>query len=270
MSVVGNGEFEALTARLDDLAEKAERGDVGVSQFLTPREQSLAERYLRKKGIHYNLFGGYDTAERRRLYLLPDYMEGFEGEHTGFFEDRLSEYGFESYITALRIKGSGYERLKHRDVLGALLGLGIERSVLGDILILDEDSSEFVAVCDSAISAYIGNELTFVARDKVKVEPINISEVDIPQRKTQAVNDTVAAPRLDAVVAALCDLSREKARLTVTSGLVEIDFESEERPDSTVSEGAVISVRGYGRFRVISLSDKTRKGRYRLSAEKYV
>jgi RNA-binding protein YlmH len=84
------------------------------------------------------------------------------------------------------------------------------------------------------------------------------------------ISDTVASPRLDCIVGALCSLSREKARATVESGLVELDFEREERPDRTVSAPCIISVRGYGRFRINSVSDMTKKGRYRLNAEKFV
>ena len=98
----------------------------------------------------------------------------------------------------------------------------------------------------------------------------DIGNIQIPDRKTQPIRDTVASPRLDAVVAALCNLSRERARAAVVSGLVEIDFESEERPDRTLSADTTVSVRGFGRYRVTALSDKTKKGRYRLEAEKYV
>ena len=109
-----------------------------------------------------------------------------------------------------------------------------------------------------------------MANDKVKTKKSEKGEWEAPERKMQPIHDTVASGRLDAVVAALCNLSRDKARTAVESGLVEIDFESEERPDRTVNTPAVISVRGVGKFRVLSLCDKTKKGRYRLEAEKYV
>jgi RNA-binding protein YlmH len=80
----------------------------------------------------------------------------------------------------------------------------------------------------------------------------------------------VASSRLDCVVAAVCSLSRERARAVVESGLVELDFECEERADRAINPPCVISVRGFGRFKINSVSDKTKKGRYRLLAQKYL
>ena len=84
------------------------------------------------------------------------------------------------------------------------------------------------------------------------------------------LSDTVASPRADAVVAALCNLSRERAQALFRAGLVEIDYEPLEKYDKDVDAGAVIAVRGHGKFIVRSLSDKTKKGRFRLLADRYV
>ena len=84
------------------------------------------------------------------------------------------------------------------------------------------------------------------------------------------ISDTVASARLDCIVAAICSLSREKARAAVISGLVEVNFENETAPDKNLSVPAVVSVRGYGKFRINSVSDVTRKGRLRLDADKYL
>jgi RNA-binding protein YlmH len=72
------------------------------------------------------------------------------------------------------------------------------------------------------------------------------------------------------VIASICRLSREKAREAVIGKLVEVDYECREQPDREVVTPAIISVRGYGKFRIVSLSDKTKKGRYRLLAEKFL
>lgn len=274
MNFTENAEIRALTARLDDLTRRASKGELGVTPFLTPRELHIAREYLKRQGALYAAFGGYPSAERQRLYLLPDYMEALsEGENSDVeidFENKISEYGYSTDITPLKITGSGYRHLTHRDFLGSVLGLGVERSVVGDIVLLDNEGRTAAVFCDGTIAEFFLRELTLVANDKVKVAGVKISDVELPQRRTEQIHDTVAAPRLDAVVAAVCNLSRDKARGTVTAGLVELDFETEERPDRTVSAPAILSVRGFGRYRVLSLSDKTRKGRYRLEAEKFI
>ena len=258
-------------ARLEDIIETANRGELGVSQFLTPKELHIAEEYLRRRGIAYAAFGGYPSAERARIYLLPDYMEELSTRESNIdFEEKISEYGYSVNITLLKIAGSGYRRLTHRDFLGSVLGLGVERSVVGDILLLDGEGKEAALFCDSAMAEFFLRELSFVANDKVRVTVAEARRVTLPQRSTEPVRDTVASPRLDAVVAALCGLSRDRARGAVESGLVELDFECEERPDRSVSAPSLISVRGYGRYKILSLSDKTRKGRFRLEAEKFI
>ena len=266
MSTRENEELDRqLAARIGDLFDASQRGEVAVSDFLTPRELRVAERCVRSLGAKYFAYGGYPDAERCRLYILPDYMDGAD---LSFM--MLADYGYGTSVSVLRIIGSGYRVFTHRDILGSLLGLGIERSVLGDLLILGDEGREAIVLCDEVISDFILKELTHVANDKVRVVRQGDGEWEVPVKKTRPINDTVASARIDAVVAALCDLSREKAREAVVSGLVEIDFESEERPDRAVNAPSVISVRGVGRFKVLSLSDKTKKGRYRLVAEKYV
>ncbi len=255
-------ELAALYARLDDLSERSAKGEMGISDFLSPRECFFAENYLRARGTHFFSFGGYAAAERRKIYILPEYMDEVQGI------EGILDYGLDVGIGAISIKPSGYRVLTHRDYLGALLGLGIERSVVGDILVFD--SGEAVVLCESGIGDFLCAELLWVANDKVKVRSLELDSVEIPERRFEAINDTVASPRLDCVVGALCSLSREKAKQTITSGLVEVDFLCEERPDRAIDEGVLLSVRGYGRYRILSLSDKTKKGRYRLLAEKFI
>lgn len=264
-------EIKTLVARLEDHISSAARGELGITPFLTPKELHIAEEYLKRRGAAFVACGGYPMAERKRIYLLPDYMEELscaESDHE--LENKISEYGYSLNISLLTVRGSGYRRLTHRDFLGSALGLGVERAVMGDIVLLDEEGREAALFCDGAIAEFFLRELTCVANDKVKVSVTDMGKIRLPEKKTQPIHDTVAAPRLDAVVAALCSLSRDKARAAVATGIVELDFETEERPDRTVSSPAIISVRGYGRYKVLSLSDKTRKGRYRLEAEKYV
>ena len=265
----------ALYARLEDLCLRADRGELCDTCFLSPRELYFARSYLSGKGIAYRAFGGYVEAERQRMYLLPDYLEGAgetketDGASCLGWEQTLSEFGLESDVTVLRIVGSGYRVLTHRDFLGSLLGLGLERSVLGDLCV-DAQGKEALVFCDTAIAPFIEWELTKVANDTVKVHRPASGEWTIPPRRWEEIRDTVASERLDCVVAALCGLSREKARETVCGGLVEVNFEGEERPDRAVAVPALISVRGFGRYRVRSLADRTKKGRLRLVAEKYL
>ncbi len=256
-----NTEFDGLFARLEDLRKRAARGDMGISAFFSPRELHYAKGFLERSGACFFCYGGYADAERQRIYILPEYMESAT-------PDELGEYGYSCDIAVIEAKGSGFEKLSHRSFMGALLGLGIERAVVGDIVMTSEDSA--YVFCERGIADFLPSHWERAGRDKIKLSETSVSADFAPARSFAPVSDTVASARLDCVVAALCSLSREKARSTVEAGLVELDYECEERPDREVTAPCLISVRGVGKFRVTSLSDKTRKGRYRLVGEKFL
>ena len=260
-------EFGLLYAHIEDLCVRAQKGELADSSFLSPRELHYACRYLARMGVSAYPFGGYADAERQKLYVLPDYIES-DDLCEGNFVSHLREFGLDAELCAIRIEGSGYRTLTHRDFLGSLLSLGIERDVLGDILV-DSDGHAATVFCESQMLSFLNAELLRVANDKVRIKPVSLESVEVPERQFEKICDTVASARLDCVVAALCSLSREKARQTVTGGFVELNYENEERPDREVETPAVLSVRGYGRYRVVRLEDRTRKGRLRLEAEKY-
>lgn len=263
-------EKELLEARLLDLCQRAQRYEPCMSPFLSPKECFLAAQYMKRyaRDAFGVLYGGYDDFERARLLVLPNYLadEDVSSWSAADVREHVPELASEA-VVALSVQGSGYRELSHRDYLGALLGLGLERAVVGDIAVTDEHSA--IVFCDARIAPFLLSELSAVGSDKVKVKSFALTpELSLP-RSFEALSDTVASPRLDAVVASLARLSREGARQALARGLVELDYEVCDKPDRTVSEGAIISIRGQGKFIVRSLSGLTKKGRYRLLADKY-
>ena len=253
---------EVFYSRLEDLKRCAIRGNLGISAFFSPREIFLAEEYFKRGGVEFAFFGGYEDAERKKCYLLPEFI----GEIRDINEIR--DYGYSFEIDALLIKGSGFEKLSHRAIMGSILGLGVERDVIGDIVLRNDNEAVFF--CDSKLTEFFSQNLERIGRDKVKIRKIELSALDLPARSFLQITDTVASARLDCVVSALCSLSRERAKERIENSLVELNFEIEERPDREIVAPATVSVRGVGKFRVLSVSDKTKKGRYRLVAEKYL
>ncbi len=256
-----------LFARLDDLCRFARQGILGSSCFLSPRELHFATRHLEGVGFSHRFieWGGFDGAERRKIFLLPDYIDG-ACEYKELFD-----YGFEDELALICVRGSGYKKLSHRDFLGSVLNLGLQRTVIGDILVSEQEGiPRATLVCEASVADFIVSELTRVGGDTVKAEKMSFDELMIPQKRFQNIRDTVASARADCIVSALCSLSREKARAVVADGLVEIDYEPEERPDRTVAAPCIFTVRGYGKFRINSVSEQTKKGRYRLDADKYL
>lgn len=253
---------EVLFSRLEDLKRCAIRGNLGVSAFFTPREAFAAEEYLKRSGAPHLFFGGYEYAERVRCYLLPEFIDSVEKA------TEICEYGYSLGIDSLFIKGSGFESISHRAIMGSVLSLGIERDAIGDIVILDDHNAIFF--CDSKISDFLITNIDRIGRDKVSVKRIAVADMELPQRQFLQISDTVASARLDCIVSALCSLSRERAKERIEDMLVELNYEIESRPDKEVVTPAILSVRGVGKFKILSVSDKTKKGRYRLIAEKYL
>ena len=256
-------DIELLFARIDDLCERAERGEMAVSVFLSPRELHFARRRLDIRHAKFLVFGGMAEAERGRIYILPEYMEDV------LTVSELEAYGEDLRISTLRVSGSGFSKLSHRDFMGSLLGLGIERSVIGDIIVT-ETGREAIVFCDSDIVRFLLESWNKVGNDKVRVENVVLPENFTPERRFANLNDTVASPRVDGVVAALCSLSRDKARALVENEFVEVDYEIVSRPDKMLAAPCLVTVRGYGKFKLMSVSEQTKKGRYRLLAQKYL
>ena len=267
-------EAEALlAARLGDALNKSRRGEIAMLSYLTPREQKRAARILSACGEQGSAWcwGGYPDSERACLFVLPDYLTAILEAMTDASPNDVTELLGEDVtdaVCAVEIRGSGYRVLTHRDYLGSILALGIERDSFGDIALQDEHRA--VVFCTAKMASFLCENLERVASDAVKCRPCVLDDTFTDGRRYAAVNDTVASARLDCVVAALTNLSREAAQHAVKSGLVEVDFEAEERTDFQLTAPATISIRGYGRFILRSFDGETRKGRLRMRADRLV
>lgn len=252
-----------LLQRAEELLDRARKGEITYTPFLNPGEQL---RLIRRLGAADEIVcrGGYELAERKRIFFLPPYLTELEPP---LREECLADVYAECMV-AVEVRGSGYRELTHRDFKGALLHLGVEYDHIGDICVPETDRGIFF--CDRVMAAFFAEHLERVASDTVHLQIIELPPSFDGGRKFQPISDTVASPRADAVVAALANLSRERAQALFRCGKIEIDYEVTERTDRAVSEGAVVVIHGCGKFIIRSLSDQTRKGRYRLLADRYV
>lgn len=264
-----DSERALLEARIEDMRKRAERYELCVGSFLSPREQHYALQKLQSVSTEAFgvLYGGYDGSERNRLFILPDYLKREDGVYTAATLRAMIPELSEESVRVLSIDGSGYRRLTHRDYLGSLLGLGIERNKLGDIIV--KDDCHALVFCDGAMADYILGGLHRVGGDTVKVAETSVDDDFSVERRMRAISDTVASPRLDSIVSCLIGTSREKTQDLIREGLVEVDYETCDKKDKTPREGAVVSVRGYGKYVIQSVSEQTKKGRCRLKAAQY-
>ncbi len=253
--IAQNPEDKLLLSKVWDKINSGIRKNIMASTpFLTPREQELC-RYLfgSAEGLLY--FGGYEGAERKMLIYLPDYL------------DEATALGDDAPLVCLH--GDFYEgdTLSHRDLLGALMGAGIARETVGDILI-DGSSCDFLVTAQ--IAPYILQNLTCAGRTKLRLSPIPLEAIHIPQAQVKEIRDTLASLRLDSVVSSGFRISRVLAAQQITAGKVAIDGLPCEKPDKAVPEGAKISLRGSGKICLAAIGGKSKKDRICVTIHRYV
>ena len=237
------GSCNSWLAHLEDLADKALKQGAAASRFLTPAESRSAAEYFKYKRIAVLCDGGFDNAERSRaVFLNPDW----------------GTYDRAGYLAALKIRHRPQDQLTHRDVLGALMALGIERDTVGDIVCGEGDA---YLVCLPELGGYITDNLTQAGRVGLTVSVVDLDE--LPGKPDEQIIKTVnvASLRLDAVLGAGFGLSRSKAAELITAGRVNVDYQLCLQPAKVLQEGTMLSVRGTGRAKVLEIAGVSKKGR---------
>ena len=243
-----------LIRRIRDLSERSEKTfSVTHSTFLTPAEQYEAEQWLIHKESHYLFDGGYEDAERKIAFFLPDYLSE-------------EEFLLADYISAVKIT-AGFGSPGHRDYLGSVLGLGIRREWIGDIIITDNVAYIY---CIPPSNSTIMNDLTHVSRYGVKCENIPINIIQAPKKNVKHISFTVQSRRFDAVLGCIFGISRSRAAKMIASGSAMLNYQECLKNDAYIDDGAVISARGYGKAVLVGQTGQSRKGRIFLEAERYM
>ena len=216
--------------------------------FMSERKQVLAKRYLDSIRFETCRFdGGYDGSERKMLAL--------------WYYDEPERFP----MSALEISFRKADRLTHRDFLGALMSLGLERETIGDILVEDGSCVVFVR---SEIRDYIVSQIFKIGNVGVKIGDLNGEQ--LPRGRDAEERDyTVSSLRLDAVVAAITGLSREKTKSLILSGSVALEHVECKNVSQAVGEHDTVTVRGKGKFKINGVRGETKKHRIRISIIHY-
>lgn len=234
--------------RLADLAARAFDGGYYVTgSFLSPADQALVTGG--KWPIGYTLEGGYEGAERRLIIF---------GEEALFGYPPVIPAG---WLKIAPVAAKFADDLTHRDFLGSLMGLGISREVLGDILIAQGVGYLF---CSETIAPYIAEHLCKIRHTDVTVTPVSAppsTVVALPPEETVVAG----GERLDAIIASVYDLSRSEAEKLFDKELVMMDGRTVKKPSTEPKIESRISVRGFGRFQYLGKTGETRKGRVRMT-----
>jgi len=247
-------EGETLAVKLVDLATKAESSQkFRLSGFLDPYGQDMAEMIAANfPSLKVDFDGGYRGAERARAIFVD--------------RDFGGKPNFE--LSAVKITWSGeMVRLSHRDVLGAVLGLGVTRDVVGDIIASGEWAK---VIIDRKFVDFFIENLQQVGATKVTCELDDLSSIAPKEERCKEIRATVASLRVDSVAAAGFGFSRSRAAQDIAADKLKLNWQSVKNAAAQVKAGDVLSMRGRGRLEVAEVRGQTKKGRTAVLLKRYI
>ncbi|MBQ9014690.1 MAG: hypothetical protein IJ109_01095 [Firmicutes bacterium] len=250
-----------LIARLEDkAAQAADRYMVTAGDFLDSHQRRIAEEFFRSRSLPAaaRFYGGFDDAERCMPVFLPDYAG----------PEDLKEL-----VRVIRVScAKGGRSLSHRDYLGSLLALGIDREVTGDILVRDESSELGPGadiIVETSMADFIQMNYGKAGHTYLSAQILPIDELHLVRGQALTMHDTVASLRLDSVTASAFRMSRAKAAEAIRRGLVSVNSMEALRTDQLLQEGDKIVLRGSGRVILSEVGGLSRKDRIRVSYQVY-
>ncbi len=247
--ILKHSENKETLSRVIDRAEQAIRTwEPVATDFLSPPELFEAQTaFGRLSDIHTVASGGYPQAERQRLMIARAELP-------------LEETPVP--LAAVNIAGNFlFDTATHRDFLGSLLGTGLVRAKVGDIIVLGERGAQAIVVPE--LVEFLTTSLTQVRSVPVKTQPMELSELRVREPKKKEMTTVEASMRLDALASAGFGMSRSKMADMITGGDVRVNWKPVTQASRTVQPGDLIAIRGKGRLEIGEMS-VTKKQRYRV------
>ncbi len=224
-----------------------------VTEFTNPYAAELCLPIIKNYDVQFRLFPSFEHGERKVFILYPDFLE---------------EINTDEFVAGLRIYNrSKFKKLNHKDYLGALMSLGIDRNKTGDIYVYDDYAD---IVLHNDISDYIMYNLDKIGHNKVETDKIKVDEINFKEQEHVILNITCSSTRLDNVVKHIINKSREIASGMVKNGDVKVNWRIEEKITAEIREHDMISISRYGRFKISKISGMTKSGKYRIEIKHYV
>ncbi|GFN30415.1 YlmH family RNA-binding protein [Paenibacillus xylaniclasticus] len=246
----------AFVDRVEEWIERAaERHEWKRTDFMDPRQLEIVRSLANRSGnVALRCDGGSPDAERQRVLIAPDYAY-------------LDDEPMGVQAVAVTADSQGHLELDHGDYLGALLGLGVKRELIGDIHVLEDGCHCLVT---EEIADYINIHLRQVHRVHVLTELIPLSSLRITKPKLEEMSLSVASLRLDGIASDVYRISRTKIVEPIRAGRCRVNWKVEENPSAVLKAGDIVSMKGLGRFKVIDVEGVTKKGRIRVSIGKFI
>lgn len=249
-----------LSQVLDKIEFSKTKEKIEYTDFLDMYQVSLVENFLRKiKFENYQLYGGYEEAERRVLIVYPEK-----------YDEKMLEKNYNKILKVVRILLPEEEKGKysHRNYLGGIVKLGLKREKVGDIIVCEEGADIITVEDFSDILKQQLPSLTRFENSKITVEEIqNLQKREV---KMEAIKIIVPSLRLDNFVSDLARTSRSKAVQIIDQERVFVNGQNETKASKQLKLNDIITIRGKGRFVIKEFAGTTRSGRTIVVIEKYV
>ena len=249
-----------LSFVLDKIAFAETRNKIENTNFLSIYEISLVETFLKKiKYNNYCFWGGYELAERKILIIYPEKFN---------YNMIIKNYTKIMGIVRIELPLAKYGKYTHRNYLGGITKLGIERQKRGDILVKKE-GADIIVLKDSI--NFLMQELPMLDRfENSSITEKEIEEINEVIPTVQEIKIIVPSLRLDNFVSDLARTSRSKALDIIKSERVFLNGKLETKTSKQIKEQDIITIRGKGRFVVKEFTGNTRSGRIIVLVEKFV
>ncbi|MEH6940530.1 RNA-binding protein [Bacillus sp. JJ722] len=219
-----------------------------LTHFLDPREQQILTSIIgHNDDCLLRFFGGYPLAERQRVLLYPNYYSPSEDD----FQMTLIDISY----------NRKFHTLQHPQILGTLMSLGIKREKFGDVL-LNSEGAQIIVSKD--INDYVIANVTKIGQAGVTLIPKTFKDSLVVEDSWQEVMMTSSSLRIDSLFSSMANISRKKAQDYIVGGKVKVNHQQIEANDFECHEGDIISVRGFGRYRIMSIDGKTKKEKWRI------
>lgn len=222
-----------------------------LTRFLDPRERFIIQSLLPSDStVKFACWGVTEHAERQRGIFYPAY-----------FVPQKSDFELALLQIHYPLK---FAQLKHSQILGTILGNGLQRSVIGDII---TDEQQWQVIVDQNIAVYLLDQIERIGRTKVKFEAVSLDQVISPKIDWERLDISVLSWRLDAILAAVFHFSRKKAKELLAADKVQLNWMPLMRPDIQLKLQDILSIRGYGRFKIIETTGISKRGRIHLQVD---
>lgn len=216
-----------------------------ITKFLTPREQQIIQILVKHRNdVLFKFEGGIQNAERKRAILYPMFMS-----HKEMFNTVI---GYEVDYNRRMVQ------LEHRQILGSLTALNIDRNLIGDILI-QSDGKVYLCVCEE-YSSFFEQEFNRVGKHPIRLHPIEVNHLQ-REEEYETFEMIVSSMRLDVVVANMIKVSRSQVHQIITEGRVQVNWTPEQNHSRLCVVGDILSIKGRGRFKLISHKSQTKSGK---------